>query len=145
MRRALLALVLSAASVVGLTTSPGLAADMVVGVYASDPGVCGENRVLSEVTERFRHQVNNVPKLPNVAILDFRDIGETRYEPAWNRSPIERRYCHARVALSDGDVRRVWYLIESPMGFASIGSKVEFCVAGFDRWNVYNGNCRVLR
>ena len=31
------------------------------------------------------------------------------------------------------------------MGFASIGDNVEFCVAGFDRWMVYNGRCRVLR
>ena len=31
------------------------------------------------------------------------------------------------------------------MGFASIGDGVEFCVSGFDRWNVYNSGCRVLR
>jgi hypothetical protein len=41
--------------------------------------------------------------------------------------------------------RDIWYLIEIPMGFAGVGSNVEFCVAGFDRWNVYGGGCRVLR
>ena len=70
--------------------------------------------------------------------------------------PIARRYCGATVELSDGRRRDIWYLIEERMGFATLldgfhlanetrGSNVEFCVAGFDRWMVYNGACRVLR
>jgi hypothetical protein len=121
------------------------AADMVVGVYASDPGVCGESRVLNRISRRFDYQVRHVPNLPQVAILDFNRIGETRFEPARKKSPIERRYCHAKVALSGGYERSVWYLIENPMGFASIGSNVEFCVEGFDPWHVYNSHCRVLK
>lgn len=120
------------------------AADLVA-VQITEPGICGHPRVLGSIDNRFRHQVRHVPNLPQVGILDFYGIRETRYQPQSPDWPIERRYCQATVALSDGHSRSVWYLIERPMGFAGIGSNVEFCVDGFDRWNVYNGRCRVLR
>lgn len=133
------------AGLAATAVQPASAADMVAGVYASDPGICGQPRVLKRISHRFDHQVRHVPNLPQVAILDFNRIGETRFEPAHEHSPIERRYCHARVMLSGGYQRTVWYLIESRMGFATLGSNVEFCVEGFDPWRVYNGHCRVLR
>ena len=124
---------------------PASAAD-VVAVRIDDPGVCGNDRVLSRITHRFRHQVRHVPHLPQVDIVDFYRVKERRYLPqAKPRQPIERRYCHAKAALSDGRSRDVWYLIERPMGFAGIGSNVEFCVSGFDRWHVYGGRCRSLQ
>ena len=121
------------------------AADLVHGVYARDPGACGHPRVLSRISHRFSYQVRHVPHLPDVKITGFHRVGQTRYLPARDKWPVERRYCHASVALSDGKQRRVWYLLETPWGYAGVGTSVEFCVAGFDRWNVYNGNCRVLR
>ena len=146
MRRMLSSILVAVLAAGGsLAGSVASAADLVVGVYASDPGACADTRVLGRISERFRYQVRNVPNLPDVAIMDFFNIGETRYLPKREKWPIERRYCHAKVALSDGKSRSVWYLIEHPMGFAGIGSNVEFCVSGFDRWHVYNGNCRVLR
>ncbi len=110
-----------------------------------DAGVCAQSWVLNKITSRFRHQVRHVPNLPDVAILDFQRIHEHRYLPASEEWPIGRRYCGATVALSDGQNRSIWYLIEEGQGFASIGDNVEFCVAGFDRWMVYNGRCRILR
>ena len=87
-----------------------------------------------------------MPHLPNVAIADFHSVRETRYEPQnADERPIERRYCQARAEMNDGRGRDVWYVIERPAGFAGIGSNVEFCISGFDRWNVYDGRCRVLR
>lgn len=143
-----LATLLAAATLAlaGGGTASAFAADMIVAVSVDDPGVCGNAKVLNRITERFRYQVRNVPHLPQVDILDFRRIGETRYLPQiGDERPIERRYCHARAALSDGLNRDVWYLIERPLGFAGFGSNVEFCVAGFDRWHVYGGRCRALR
>jgi hypothetical protein len=125
--------------------APGAAADLVRGVHVWDPGVCGHERVLKRISTRFDHQVRHVPNLPQVGIAAFHNVRENRYLPAMKDRPIDRRYCHARVALTDGHSRDVWYLIEEPMGFAGIGINVEFCVAGFDRWNVYGGRCRVLR
>ena len=124
---------------------PARAADL---VYAPDngydAGVCAEPRFLNRIVSRFRHQVRNVPNLPDVGIVDFRRIHQHRYQPASESWPIGRRYCGATVTLSDGRDRAIWYLIEEGQGFASIGDNVEFCVSGFDRWMVYNGRCRVL-
>lgn len=131
--------------VVALASPSGTAkaADMVRD-YA-DPGVCADQRFLGKISHRFRHQVTHVPNLPDVGIIAFHDIHQHRYNQASEQWPIGRRYCGATVELSDGKSRSIWYLIEEGMGFASIGDNVEFCVSGFDRWNVYNGRCRVLR
>ncbi|OHV86854.1 hypothetical protein [Mesorhizobium sp. ORS 3428] len=125
-------------------TQAAHAADL--SVYTENDGsVCGEAWVLNKITHRFNYQVHNVPHLPNVAIADFRNIRQHRYQPASDEWPIGRHYCRATVALSDGRDRSIFYLIEEGQGFASIGDNVEFCVSGFDRWMVYNGRCRVLR
>lgn len=139
---------LSAALValVGSFAAPpaAMSADLVA-VAITEPGICGHSGVLSRISSRFRYQVAHVPNLPDVAIVDFQQIRENGYSPRGERWPIERRYCQAVATLSDGYRRDVWYLIERPMGFVGFGSNVEFCVNGFDRWNVYGGRCRVLR
>lgn len=122
---------------------PAKAADMVI-VDVNQPGVCASERVLHRIRHRFDYQVRNVPHLPQVAITDFQRIRESRHLAQRADRPIDRRYCNATVYLSNGAKRTVWYLIEKPMGFAGIGSNVEFCVAGFDRWHVYGGRCRTI-
>lgn len=133
---------------------PVQAADQVV-TY-SDGSACADAHVLGRIIKNFDYQVRHVPNLPNVAITDFQNIHQSRYVPAEEDSPVARRYCAAKVVLSDGERRDVSYLIEEGMGFATLadgfgmatetkGSNVEFCVSGFDRWMVYNGACRVLR
>lgn len=143
----LAALILSAALAAGASASaitPAASADP-SGRYGSDGTVCGETWVLSRISRNFRHQVRNVPGLPDVQILDFRDIHLRRFEPKGETWPVERVYCGATAQLSDGRDRAVWYFIESGMGFAGLGSNVEACVSGFDRWYVYDGRCRVAR
>ena len=138
-------LLLAAAMALAGATLTARAADPIA-VAIDTPGICANASVLGTIAGRFRHQVSHVPHLPNVAISDFRRISETRYKPQiHDERPIDRRYCHAKADLSDGHSRDVWYVIERPAGFAGIGSNVEFCVSGFDRWNVYDGRCRVLR
>lgn len=132
---------LAAATLAG--AAPVLAADPLAD--RSYSGTCSEHGYLARIEHRFRHQVRHVPELPDVAIQSFLNIRETRFEPEDERHPISRQYCEADVLLSDGRSRDIWYLIEGDQGFASIGRNVEFCVAGFDRWHVYDGNCRVLR
>ena len=113
--------------------------------HAGEARACEDTHILSKIIDRFRHQVRNVPNLPDVEIREFRLIHEQRNHIATEDWPVPRRYCGATVDLSDGYSREIWYLIEGGMGLASIGDNVEFCVAGFDRWYVYNGRCRVLR
>ena len=137
------------AALTGLTLSTAVpnarAADLPGTYWQQQSGDCSEAWVLDKITRRFRHQVRHVPNLPQVDIVDFRGIRERSYRPASQEWPIGRRYCQATVALSDGHDRAVWYLIEEGQGYASMGDNVEFCVAGFDRWMVYNGRCRILR
>lgn len=108
-------------------------------------GTCSYSWVLRTIKHRFGHQVRHVPNLPDVAISDFFNINERRYLAADTDHPIARTYCRATVALSDGHSRSIHYLIEQGQGLAGIGDNVEFCVAGFDRWHVYDGACRILR
>jgi hypothetical protein len=145
MKHLLSVLIVSAFASLGTGTGGALAADLVYGVDATDPGVCADQRVLARISHRFRHQVRHVPNLPDVEIVGYARLGQKRYLPSDDRHPIARRYCHGSVDLSDGRRRSMWYLIENPMGFAGIGSNVEFCISGFDRWLVYGGQCRVLR
>ncbi|WP_163271483.1 hypothetical protein [Chelativorans alearense] len=123
---------------------PAQAADA-IGIYAADDPICAHQSVRGAIVNRFRYQVMHVPNLPDVGIVDFYGARGTRYEPATASSPIERRYCAATVRLTDGQDRPIWYLIEYGQGFAGLGDNVEFCVSGFDRWNVYNAECSVLR
>jgi hypothetical protein len=116
-----------------------------IGIYGAEDPICGHGSVRGAIQRGFRHQVTHVPHLPNVGIVDFYNARLTRYEPAVPNSPVERRYCHATARLMDGQDRQIWYLIEYGRGFVGIGDNVEFCVQGFDRWNVYNAACRVLR
>src|SRR5690606_19821634 len=135
----------TAASVaVFLAAAPVQAADM-LGTYVYEDGICGHSSVRSAIASKFRHQVSHVPNLPHVDIVSFHEARLTRHEPSSPNSPIERRYCSAQVSLSDGYTRPIWYLIEYGQGFASIGDNVEFCIDEFDRWNVYNRHCSVLR
>jgi capsid protein len=130
-------------SVIGWGSS-AQAADLLLETRAY-AGPCADQRFLNKISHRFRYQVRHVPNLPNVSILEFRDVHERRYEGGSRDWPIPRLYCGATVVLSDGDIRDMWYLVEYGMGFAGLGNNVEFCVSGFDRWYVYNGRCRVLR
>jgi capsid protein len=133
----------AAAAAVFWASSAG-AADLQVGTgHYSDE--CAQSRHLSRITSRFAYQVKNVPDLPDVSIMEFRDLREQRYLPEDEDHQISRRYCAGTVVLSDGHAREIWYLIEGRMGFVGIGDNVEFCVSGFDRWYVYNGGCRVLQ
>lgn len=144
------------AAVLALTSlsTPVFAADPVYGLNESGP--CADQRVFKNIVKRFDYQVEHVPHLADVAIMDFQNVHQHRYIPQSEDRPIARRFCGATVALSDGNHREIWYLIEERMSYATLidgfrqadevrGSNVEFCVAGFDRWMVYNGACRVLR
>jgi hypothetical protein len=147
MRQLLLSAAFGAIAVFG--AQPASAADMYNNGWSlfsdHEARSCEDPSILADIQQRFRYQVHNVPHLPSVNITDFQGIQETRFFPYDEDHPISRRYCSATAALSDGDRRPIWYLIEDGMGFVGLGDNVEFCVAGFDRWLVYNGSCRVVR
>ncbi len=138
---------LSIATVAGLllAAAPTLAHDPYFRTVKTP--FCDDAAMLKRITARFRHQARHVHHDETLAIVDFTHVDETRFreQDTHKARPIPRRYCSARAHLNDGRHRTVWYLIEGGAGFASIGANVEFCVSGFDRWNVYDASCRVLR
>ncbi|WEX07602.1 hypothetical protein [Chelativorans sp. AA-79] len=116
-----------------------------VGVYRGTDDICGHRSVLGNIQNNFRYQVTHVPHLPDVGIVDLYGVHLTRHEPRTVNGTIERLYCAGTARLTSGEDRPIWYMIEYGQGFAGVGDNVEFCVLGFDRWNVYNNDCRVLR
>ncbi|MCP1197956.1 hypothetical protein NIM86_00860 [Notoacmeibacter sp. MSK16QG-6] len=120
------------------------AADM-LGVYEENQD-CAEERVLKKVSKQIDYQGRHVPGVPQVDILDYYAIHQNDFIPEAHKRPIARRYCQASAALSNGETRTVWYLIEYEQGFAGVvGDNVEACMQGFDEWNVYDEACRVVR
>ncbi|MCB1382979.1 MAG: hypothetical protein KDJ73_08645 [Notoacmeibacter sp.] len=139
---------LTAAALVAASALPAHAWDPLKRQHVGDPSDCERPGILSSITSRFAHQVRHVPHLPQVSIEGFHRIHQHRYVGAGvrNATDISRRYCMATAAMSDGSHRSVWYMIEYGMGFAgAFGDGVQFCVAGFDRWKVYDAWCRVVR
>ena len=132
-------------AVIVAVTMAGPAGAWELKFWDGEARVCDDQSILNKIERRFRHQVSQVSNLPDVQIDAIDRIHQHRYLPARDNRPIARRYCHGTAQLSDGRRKKIWYLIEDHQGFAGIDDNVEFCVSGFDRWNVYNSYCRVLR
>lgn len=111
---------------------------------ASDVSTCDAPGILSTISLRFHHQSREVHH-NDLVIESYTKVHQHRLEPQRKLWPIARRYCMATAHVSNGHHYAVRYFIEGGMGLASIGDNVEFCVSGFDRWNVYNSYCRVAR
>ena len=121
---------------------------------------CNEPAVLGQVEDQFEYGAPRVLET-KLSILEFSAMVEKAYFPAIKtgappESPIERRYCQAEALISDQITRRIYYVIEYPMGFAAVGGylgsfspvkgwRAEGCVLGLDEWHVYGANCQSLR
>jgi len=114
-------------------------------IWDGEARVCDDLNILKKIERRFRHRVNNVPDLPGANIEEIDRIHQHSHLPALEDRPIARRYCHGTARLSDGREKKIRYLIENRQGFAGIDDNVEFCISGFDRWNVHNSHCRIPR
>lgn len=60
---------------------------------------------------------------------------------------VGRQFCQAKVRMSDGSKRNMWYLLATPMGFAGAPKfgGVDFCIEGLDPWHVYGKDCSTMR
>ncbi|MDM7851584.1 phage portal protein [Pseudochrobactrum kiredjianiae] len=125
--------------------SQAQAADYIATSPAAISPVCQEQGVINRAVAQFDRLVRGVPEMPAVSINAVSNVSATRFDPKTYPSGIERHYCRATAVLSNGENRNMWYMVEKTQGFASMGSNVESCVDGFDKWFVYDGRCRVLR
>ena len=142
--------VLAAAVVASAPVSLANAADLVApGPYtaAASTSDCAKANYISSIERRFHIQAREVHHDPALSIVAVSDVRENRYLPIVDDvRAIERLYCRATAGMSDGHTRTLWYMIEYGKGFAGVfGDNVEFCLSGLDRWNVYDGHCRVLQ
>lgn len=65
-------------------------------------------------------------------------------------SVLARRYCVARLTLSaqpkEPPIHDVaYFMVEEKAGFVGLSWNVEVCMAGRDKWHVYDGACRTVR
>ena len=111
---------------------------------AGDVSACDTPGILSTISSRFHHQSREVHH-NDLVIESYTKVHQHRLEEQRKYSPIARRYCMATAHVSNGHHYSIRYFVEGGMGLASVGDNVEFCVSGFDRWNVYNSYCRVAR
>jgi hypothetical protein len=60
---------------------------------------------------------------------------------------VGRQFCQAKVRMSNGQKRDMWYLLETPWGLAGTPplAGVEFCIAGLDPWKTYGKDCSTIR
>jgi hypothetical protein len=109
--------------------------------YDSDVPPC--EAMLGKVASRFAEKERKFWN-STLEIVGFTNVREIAFRP-WESGNIPRRFCTAKVAVSDGKVRTVNFSVIEDGGFASIGSGVEFCVVGLDRNWAYNPACRAAR
>jgi hypothetical protein len=77
-------------------------------------------------------------------ISRFGNVREIAYRP-WGPDFIPRRFCSAKVRVSEFHDSQVYYSIIEKAGFAGVGWGVEWCVVGYDRNLAYAPNCRAAR
>ena len=140
-------LVSAAALLLVLGTAPALAG------VAEEPrlagtSACDDEGVLARIRHRFAYGAANVEKR-DLGIVGIDRIRQIRAEVD-KPSPIARRWCSARVALSDGSRSTLHWVVGGGVGFAGPGlawipDEVDFCVMGHDRWRVHDGACRTTR
>lgn len=104
---------------------------------------CDDGGVIKKITKRFRK--NNIHHRDND--LEFERMEEIR-ETGFVKNPsdnTDRRYCAARVYLTNGKHPTVYYLVLERDGLASLTWGVDFCVSGLDFERAHGSHCRSLR
>lgn len=126
--------------------------DSAPGVQEVDVNVppCDDPSVLAEVEDQFEYGAPRVIPAP-LAVAEFSDLRERAYFPRVADYRVERRYCMGTALIDNVDLKdfpprtTVYYVIEYPLGFASVGWKAEGCFLGYDKGKVYGANCESLR
>lgn len=145
MRAPLFSLVLGSALLLGagLAHAGAPPAEKRFLAYSGAVEACDDAAVLSKIQSRFAqkeseywHSSLTIQSYDRVHQLGFRSEG---------KAFIPRRYCTARVMLSDHKYRQVSYQIEENLGMIGFGFGVDFCVSGLDRNLAYAPACRVVQ
>ena len=104
---------------------------------------CAASGVVYDVVDRFGY-VNRVQWHTGFTINHLDRIRETGYLPP-TANTIARRWCEAVAWLSNGQTPTVYYVIEADRNFAGLGSRISYCLPGYDYWHVYGEACRTVK
>ena len=105
---------------------------------------CDDRFVLRHIERRTPLETRAQSHHP-LTITHFGHPSQSQYQPRWGRNQIAQRFCHVRATFSDHKKRTIYYVVETPMGFAGVGHNVTYCIAGLDPWYVHGGHCSSLR
>jgi len=130
-----------------LASSLAAAADqpstMVVSAPSSAESACASGGVLGRIQSRFASAERTQWHRGFViqAIGNPRPSGHRFFEPGL----VKRDYCVADTVMTNGAPYPVYYTVEHGLGFAGLGTYVDFCLPGLDPWHVHDGDCRTVR
>ena len=111
--------------------------------YDGNLPTCDDANALGRISGRFA-QKEGAFWVSDLAITGFDKVREIAFRP-WGHEAIPRRYCSARVTLSNGRASTVFYSIAEDLGFIGASWGVEWCVAGYDRNMAYAPNCKMAQ
>ena len=104
---------------------------------------CDARSALSTIQARFSTKEGRFWN-SDLTLLEFDRVREIAFRP-WAEGTIPRRYCSARVLVSDGRWRPVYYSIIEDAGMIGATWGVQWCVVGIDRNWAYNPRCKMAR
>jgi hypothetical protein len=111
--------------------------------YGETVPPCDDPWALSRITARFAEKEEWFWSSP-LKLMRFDNIRQVAFRP-WHANTTPRRFCSARVLVSDGRWRPVHYAIIENGGTIGAVWGVDFCVVGLDRNWAYNPRCRMAR
>ncbi len=104
---------------------------------------CDYPAALSTIQSRFSTKEGRFWN-SDLSLLEFDRVRQVAWRP-WADGAIPRRFCSARVLVSDGRRRPVYYAIIEDGGIIGASWGVEWCVVGLDRNWAYNPRCKMAR
>jgi hypothetical protein len=104
---------------------------------------CNASETLAVISSRFSQKEQEFWN-SSLAIVGYDRVRQVALNP-WGGDLIPRRFCSARVTLSNGQRRPVYYFIAEAYGMLGAGWGVEWCVVGYDRNWAYNPGCKMAR
>jgi hypothetical protein len=125
------------------TARPIVPAEQRYDSYAGVLPTCGDASVFARIQSLFHDRETEFWK-SGLEIVNLERIREIGFRSE-GLDYIPRRYCTARVVLSNQAVKPVTYTIVEDQGFIGFGYDVEWCVGGLDRNDAYGGYCRDVR
>lgn len=127
----------------GIASAASPPAEQRYSPYSGNVPSCTDEAVLNRIQSRFSQKESEYWH-SSLAIASYDRVRQLGLRTE-GKSFIPRRYCTARVMMSDQRYRQVSYQIGEGLGIIGWGFGVDFCVSGLDRNWAYAPACRVVQ